>query len=246
MATPKHNSATPADETLLDSMAADHVLYMSKRVQQLDAHGDANDRREYPDSSPPYETPDDSPEESPDAVAGAFESDSDSSNKNAAPIIMDLPLHVSAVDAPPEQADVEELIRPSSEEPEQTLAEEILSRQMADEVEFDAPVTFESEPSEEAEAPEFSFPDNAFAEEEIVDETPESPFPDDESIEIPVQPTVSAAPAPVRPRPVISAIRPPVRPSRFRSILIQGLIVLFSLTLVGMIAFCLGILKLKL
>lgn len=247
MATPTRNTATPADESLLDTMAADHVSHMSRRVQQLASHGDAKDRRQ-PVAPPPPPKPQ---SETPDVVAGAFESDTKTRTKTPTPIIVDLPLHVSAVDATFEPAETEDAsyqpvltVHPTVKsspppEPETNLAEEILFQQMAEEMELETPAALETELFEEKKEEEQDEAlDPVLSVEALLEEEEED---DEELIEVIAR---QAAPAPVRPRPTISAIRPPTQPSRIRSILLQGFIVLLSLTAVGMVAYVLGILKL--
>lgn len=216
MATPERNTATPDDETLLDAIAADHVSHMSRCAQQASSHGDAKDRRK--PAAPP--SPPEPREESPDA--GAFRGDSQTPKKTPAPIIVDLPIEVSAVNVAPARADTEDSTYQPTTEPEKNLAEEILSQQMTDEMKTAAPATFASE----------------FAEEEIPQAAPA-----DDPIEMMAEQVASAAPAPVRPRPIISAIRPPTQPSRVRSLVIQGLIVLLSLTAVALVAYLMELLK---
>jgi len=246
MATPTRNTATPADESLLDTMAADHVSHMSRRVQQLASHGDAKDRRR--PVAPP--APPEPRNEAPDVVAGAFESDTETRTNPSTPIIVDLPLHVSAVDATFESAETEDAAYqpvltvhptvkpPPPPEPETNLAEEILFQQMAEEMELETPAAPETEPFEKEEKQDEAV-DPVLSVEALLEEEEED---DEELIEVIAR--QAAAPAPVRPRPTISAIRPPTQPSRIRNLLLQGFIVLLSLTAVGMVAYILGILKL--
>jgi hypothetical protein len=232
MATPEKNTATPVDETLLDAMAAIQISRMSRRAQQIAAHSDAKQRRAPTPPSPP-ETPDTPPDDSPDDDAGAFKTVSEPPKHltTPTPIFVDLPSGASSMEVLERQADVEESedsTYQATEEPPKNLAEEILSQQMTDEIQTGEPETFESE----------------FLPEEEEDQTPRA-LPDDEDpIEVMARQVDAPIPPPVRRRPVLGAIRPPAHPSRFRSLFLQALIVLMSLTAVGMIAYLMGILKL--
>lgn len=239
MATPTRNTATPSDEAILETMAADHVSHMSLRVRENASQSDPKDRRELVETPPPPK----SFEEQTDTGVGAFAGNSHSEKTTPTPIIVDLPIHVASVDVNDDaNADgAEEAVYHPTDEPEKTLAEEILSEQMADEEIVEIPATFESEsaPHEEF-SPKSPLPIEETFEEK--DEIPEPPSPDEEPVEAIAQQAASPVRVPVRPRPAIRAIRPPAHPSRIRSVCIQGMIVLLALSAVAMVAYLMGLL----
>jgi hypothetical protein len=164
---------------------------------------------------------------------GEFESHAETSEKQPAPIVVDLPFYVSDVnvDDKPAETAVEEYQAVEEpveiEEPQKNLAEEILSEQMSDEVEdaLQNPLTF-TESIEEEDALEPSPPEEDPL--DVITQESSAPAP---------------TPAPVRPRPAISAIRPPAQPSRARSLFIQALIILLALTAMGMVGYLTGIFR---
>ncbi|MBN1943954.1 MAG: hypothetical protein JW849_11735 [Phycisphaerae bacterium] len=202
MATPMRNTSTSADETLLDTLAADHVSRIHRGALPLVP------RDKVKESQTPKMP--EMPEESPDSAVGVFESETP-----------EPPAEAILEDSDTDDSSVE--VAPPPPEVEINLAEEILSSQMAEEA--------QDETSEELDFDFLEEPAEAF-------DLP----PDDEPVEIPPAPTT---PAPVRPRSAIGAIRPPVQPSRFRSLLVQGIIVLLSLTAAALFAYFMGIWELK-
>ncbi|MBN1554726.1 MAG: hypothetical protein JXA11_08270 [Phycisphaerae bacterium] len=229
MAAPMRNTSTPADESLLDSMAADHATNMSRRVRQIDSRSGSHHRRDENPALPP-EAPE--PDEPTPAVEGLFESEP--SLSVADPILVDLPADISSVEidaSQPESAEEEPFIYEPTPESPANLAEEILSRQLAEES-GEIGVSTESRPFE-----------SDLFEEEL--ELPEEEAPAGEEIQEVINVLARPAPPkPVKPRVAIGAIRPSARPSRIRSLLIQGIIILLALTATAMVAYLMGILKL--
>ncbi len=166
--------------------------------------------------------------------------------------IEDVSYQAAPAEPPTVFEEIEEISFAPIPEPQPTpsdknLAEEILSLQMAEEMQLETADMLDAVAIDKT--IEKTIEDSFEEQDSVIDSILpiEESLEDDDILLPPLsreQRIETPAASAVKPKPVIGAIRPPAQPSRVRSLLIQVLIVLLSLTAVGMVAYMLGILKL--
>lgn len=230
MAASMRNTSTSADDLLLDAIAAAHAARMCPKSSPPE-DGDFRLRRE------PLRIPVSVPSQAEPVRSSSFASVGEFAVEAEPPRAATIPVNAAA--APPAEfvsvsSVAETAYRPAAQ-PEISLAEEILRQQMEEENEGEgfAAASAAAERTETAEQPLVVGRERGS----------HAPSEEEEDVEMPTigLPSVSAS---VRPRVVLGAIRPPAQPNRLRSLLVQGIIVLLSLTAAAMFAYVMGILRL--